>query len=133
MSVLMPASQLKSCVTTTTSGRPQKKKVICAARPHGSGIASGSLTGLKAFHHRLPSIPSAYRAPHYLRAAEQHGMTEREFSAYCTDKLEAMILEEADTVAAFIGEPVLGTGGIVPPPEGYWEAIQPVLDKPTCC
>ncbi len=41
-----------------------------------------------------------------------------------------MILEEGpDTVAAFIGEPVLGTGGIVPPPEGYWEAIQPVLDK----
>ena len=37
--------------------------------------------------------------------------------------------EGADTIAAFIGEPVLGTGGIVPPPAGYWPAIQAVLDK----
>ena len=116
-------------------GRPQKKKVISRMRGyHGSGIASGSLTGLKAFHDHFDLPIDTIRhteAPHYyLRAAEQHGMTEREFSAYCADKLEAMILEEGpDTVAAFIGEPVLGTGGIVPPPEGYWEAIQPVLDK----
>ena len=45
-------------------------------------------------------------------------------------KLEEMIHREgADTIAAFIGEPVLGTGGIVPPPEGYWPAIQAVLDR----
>ena len=45
-------------------------------------------------------------------------------------ELEAMIEREgADTIAAFIGEPVLGTGGIVPPPEGYWPAIQEVLDR----
>jgi L-2,4-diaminobutyrate transaminase len=37
--------------------------------------------------------------------------------------------EGADTIAAFIGEPVLGTGGIVPPPAGYWAAIQAVLKK----
>ena len=37
--------------------------------------------------------------------------------------------EGADTIAAFIGEPVLGTGGIVPPPAGYWPAIQAVLKK----
>ena len=37
--------------------------------------------------------------------------------------------EGADTIAAFIGEPLLGTGGIVPPPAGYWPAIQAVLDK----
>jgi len=45
-------------------------------------------------------------------------------------ELEAMIhAEGADTIAAFIGEPVLGTGGIVPPPAGYWPAIQEVLDR----
>jgi L-2,4-diaminobutyrate transaminase len=44
-------------------------------------------------------------------------------------ELEAMIAAEgADTIAAFIGEPILGTGGIVPPPTGYWPAIQAVLD-----
>ena len=46
-------------------------------------------------------------------------MSELEFSQYCADQLEAMILEEGpETVAAMIAEPVLGTGGIVPPPEG---------------
>ena len=57
-------------------------------------------------------------------------MSEEEFSAYCAQKLEELILQEGpDTVAAFIGEPVLGTGGIVPPPKGYWAAIQAVLKK----
>jgi L-2,4-diaminobutyrate transaminase len=55
-------------------------------------------------------------------------MSEEEFSAYCAEQLEALIRREgADTIAAFIGEPVLGTGGIVPPPKGYWDAIQKVL------
>ncbi|MDC8802850.1 aspartate aminotransferase family protein [Halomonas pacifica] len=116
-------------------GRPQKKKVISRMRGyHGSGIASGSLTGLKAFHDHFDLPIETIRhteAPYYYhRAAEQQGMTEREFSAYCARKLEEMILAEGpETVAAFIGEPVLGTGGIVPPPEGYWEAIQAVLAK----
>src|SRR5438445_530995 len=44
--------------------------------------------------------------------------------------LEEMIIAEGPhTVAAFIGEPILGTGGIVPPPEGYWPKIQAVLNK----
>ena len=57
-------------------------------------------------------------------------MSEDDFTAHCVQKLEALIEQEgADTTAAFIGEPVLGTGGIVPPPAGYWAAIQPVLKK----
>ena len=58
------------------------------------------------------------------------GQSEADFVAHCVSKLEAMIHREgADTIAAFIGEPVLGTGGIVPPPAGYWPAIQAVLDR----
>ncbi len=57
-------------------------------------------------------------------------MSEADFVAHCVAELEALIAREgADTIAAFIGEPVLGTGGIVPPPEGYWPAIQAVLKK----
>jgi L-2,4-diaminobutyrate transaminase len=57
-------------------------------------------------------------------------MTEADFVAFCVDELEKLIVREgADTIAAFIGEPALGTGGIVPPPEGYWAAIQAVLKK----
>jgi len=114
-------------------GRPQKKKIISRWRGyHGSGLMTGSLTGLELFHKKfdLPLIQVIHtEAPYYFRRADP-GMSEEEFSAHCAAKLEEMILTEGpDTVAAFIGEPVLGTGGLVPPPAGYWAAIQAVLKK----
>ena len=57
-------------------------------------------------------------------------MSEEAFSAHCAAELDALIQARgADTVAAFIAEPVLGTGGLVPPPAGYWEAVQAVLRR----
>jgi L-2,4-diaminobutyrate transaminase len=57
-------------------------------------------------------------------------MSEAQFTAYCVEELEKLIAKEgADTIAAFIAEPVMGTGGIIAPPQGYWEAIQDVLRK----
>ncbi|WP_375057011.1 aspartate aminotransferase family protein [Zobellella sp. DQSA1] len=114
-------------------GLPQKKKVISRDRGyHGSSIASGSMTGLPLFHAHfdLPLERIKHTiAPVYYRRPDDN-MSEPEFSRYCAAKLEEMILAEGpDTVAAMIGEPVLGTGGIVPPPEGYWAEIRKVLDK----
>ncbi len=114
-------------------GRPEKKKIISRWRGyHGSGVMTGSLTGLKLFHNAfdLPRAPILHtEAPYYFRR-EDRSMSEEQFSQHCADKLEEMILAEGpDTVAAFIGEPILGTGGIVPPPAGYWEKIQAVLAK----
>ena len=114
-------------------GRPEKKKIISRWRGyHGSGVMTGSLTGLTLFHTAfdLPRAPILHtEAPYYFRRADR-SQTEEQFSAHCAAKLEEMILEEGpDTIAAFIGEPILGTGGIVPPPTGYWAAIQAVLDK----
>jgi L-2,4-diaminobutyrate transaminase len=114
-------------------GRPGKKKIISRWRGyHGSGVMTGSLTGLELFHKAfdLPLGPILHtEAPYYFRRQDR-SMSEAQFSQHCADKLEAMILaEEPDTVAAFIGEPVLGTGGIVPPPRGYWPKIQAVLNK----
>lgn len=114
-------------------GRPEKKKIISRWRGyHGSGLMTGSLTGLELFHKQfdlpLPQVIHT-EAPYYYHRAET-AMSETEFSAYCAAELEKLILAEGpDTIAAFIGEPVLGTGGIVPPPEGYWPAIQAVLTK----
>jgi len=114
-------------------GRPSKKKIISRWRGyHGGTVTAGSLTGLDN-HHRafdLPQGPILHTmTPHYYWHA-QPGMDEREFSRNCAAKLEALILTEGpDTVAAFIGEPVLGTGGIIPPPEGYWAEIQQVLKR----
>ncbi len=113
--------------------RPAKKKIISRWRGyHGSGLMTGSLTGLELFHKKF-DLPLAQvihtEAPYYFRRADA-AMSEEEFSVHCAQKLEELILAEGpDTVAAFIGEPVLGTGGLVPPPAGYWQAIQAVLKK----
>ncbi|MTI17493.1 aspartate aminotransferase family protein [Rhodobacteraceae bacterium RKSG542] len=114
-------------------GRPQKKKIISRWRGyHGSGLMTGSLTGLELFHKKfdLPLEQVIHTdAPYYFRR-DDLSQSEEEFVAQCAASLEALIEKEgADTIAAFIGEPVLGTGGIVPPPAGYWEAIQAVLKK----
>lgn len=114
-------------------GLPRKKKIISRDRGyHGSSIASGSMTGLPVFHAHfdLPLERIKHTiAPYYYRR-EVENMSEIEFSQFCADQLEALILrEDPDTVAAMIAEPVLGTGGIVPPPKGYWQAIRQVLDK----
>ena len=114
-------------------GRPEKKKIISRWRGyHGSGVMTGSLTGLDLFHTAfdLPRAPVLHtEAPYYYRRADRT-QSEDEFAQACADSLEALILAEGpDTVAAFIGEPILGTGGIVPPPAGYWQKIQAVLAK----
>ncbi len=114
-------------------GRPDKKKIISRWRGyHGSGVMTGSLTGLALFHNAfdLPRPPVLHtEAPYYFRRADR-SQSEEQFSQYCADQLEELVLAEGpDTIAAFIGEPLLGTGGIVPPPAGYWEKIQAVLTK----
>ncbi|MBI6630307.1 aspartate aminotransferase family protein [Pontibaca salina] len=114
-------------------GRPEKKKIISRWRGyHGSGLITGSMTGLQAFHQKfdlpLPQVLHTV-APYYYRR-DDLDMSEADFVAHCATELEALIEREGpDTIAGFIGEPVLGTGGIVPPPTGYWEAIQKVLKK----
>jgi L-2,4-diaminobutyrate transaminase len=90
------------------------------------------MTGLPVFHQAfdLPMDRIKHAAtPHFYWNAEA-GESERDFSRRLARELDAQIEAEGpETVAAFIGEPVLGTGGIVPPPEGYWPEIQQVLDK----
>ncbi|MCA1242214.1 aspartate aminotransferase family protein [Stappia stellulata] len=114
-------------------GLPQKKKIISRWRGyHGSGLMTGSLTGLELFHKKfdLPLSQVLHtEAPYYFRRPDLD-MSEADFVAHCVAELEALIDREgADTIAAFIGEPALGTGGIVPPPAGYWAAIQEVLKR----
>ena len=114
-------------------GRPEKKKIISRWRGyHGSGLMTGSLTGLHLFHQKfdLPLSQVLHTEAPYYYHRDNLDQTEEQFVAHCAAELEAMIEREGpDTIAAFIGEPMLGTGGIVPPPKGYWEAIQPILEK----
>ena len=112
-------------------GRPAKKKIIARQRAyHGVTVATGSLTGLPANHASfdLP-IPGVLRVscPHYWRHGRP-GETEEQYSARLAAELEELILAEGpDTVAAFFAEPVMGAGGVIVPPAGYFERIQAVL------
>lgn len=114
-------------------GRPRKKKIISRLRGyHGVTLASASLTGLPNFHQHfdLPIEGVLHTdCPHHYRFAEP-GESEEAFADRLAANLEAMILrEDPDTVAAFIAEPVMGAGGLVVPPPGYFAKIQAVLDR----
>lgn len=112
-------------------GKPTKKKIISRQRAyHGSTLGAASLTGLPQLHTSfdLPD-PSVIHVscPHPYWNAEE-GMSEQEYSLMLAAELEQTIEREgADTIAAFIAEPVMGAGGVVPPPAGYFEAIIPIL------
>lgn len=114
-------------------GLPKKKKIIARERGyHGCTVVAGSMTGLNFYHDHMDLPVSGILrtgVPHYYWGAKE-GETEEEFSQRRADELDALIIAEgADTVGAFIGEPVLGTGGIIPPPAGYWQKIQAVLRR----
>jgi L-2,4-diaminobutyrate transaminase len=114
-------------------GKPEKVKIISRDKAyHGVTVASASLTGLpllhKAFHLPIPEVihvscPDPYRVM-------PEGMSERDFSTMLADELDQTIQREGpETIGAFIAEPVMGAGGVHVPPEGYFEAIQPVLKQ----
>ncbi|MDG0970371.1 MAG: aminotransferase [Porticoccaceae bacterium] len=113
--------------------QPQKKKIISRWQAyHGTSLATASLTGLPSFHtdFDLPVNNILHtESPDFFRHGLE-GETEEAFSLRRAQQLEDMILQEGkDTVAAFIAEPVLGAGGVVPPPKGYFDAIQKVLKR----
>lgn len=114
-------------------GRPAKKKIIARERAyHGVTIGAASLTGLTychdAFDLPLPQVIRAKSVDSY--RGNPDGLSEADFASHLADDIEALILREGpDTVAAFIAEPVMGTGGVLVPPEGYFPKVQAVLDK----
>ena len=114
-------------------GQPERRKIISRWRGyHGSGIVSGSMTGLAGYHARfhlpLPGFLHTETAS-YLRRPDA-AMTEPEYTDHLIARLEQLIESEGpDTIAAFVGEPVMGTGGILPPPDGYWPRVQELLDR----
>jgi len=114
-------------------GRQKKKTIIARLRGyHGTTVASGSLTGLPYAQDGfdLPAIPVIHaETPHYYRHAHLDE-SEEAYSSRLAHSLEEQILAAGpDTIAAFIAEPVMGAGGVVIPPAGYFEKVQAVLKK----
>jgi 4-aminobutyrate--pyruvate transaminase len=114
-------------------GRPKKKKIIGRVKGyHGITIGSASLTGLPA-NHRSFDVPLPRFVhtitPHFYHGALP-GETEEAFATRCADELEKLILVEGpDTIAAMWAEPIMGAGGVIVPPAGYFPKIQAVLRK----
>lgn len=114
-------------------GRPEKKKIIARhGAYHGVTLGATSLSGLPAMHALFDAPLPGFlhtRKPHFYREA-QPGEDERGFAARLARELDALIVAEGpETVAAFIGEPLMAAGGVVPPPAGYWPAVQEVLRR----
>src|SRR5258707_12497819 len=114
-------------------GKPKKKRIISRIKAyHGVTIAAASLTGL-AGNHRDFDLPLSFAlhtdCPHHYRFAEP-GESEEEFASRLAANLEALIeREDPDTIAAFIAEPLMGAGGVLLPPKGYFPKIEAVLKK----
>ena len=114
-------------------GKTEKKKIISRIRGyHGVTIVSASLTGLP-YNHKKFDLPVSgilhAGTPHFWREGRD-GESEDEFTTRLAAELEEMILREGpDTVAAFIAEPVMGAGGVITPPKGYFAKIAAVTKK----
>ncbi|MFA7580206.1 aspartate aminotransferase family protein [Castellaniella sp.] len=114
-------------------GRKNKKKIIARKLGyHGVTIAAGSLTGMernhKDFDLPLPRILHT-STPYWYRNGKP-GESEVDYATRCAQELEDLILSEGpDTVAAFIGEPIIGAGGVIVPPQTYWQKVQDVCRK----
>jgi 4-aminobutyrate--pyruvate transaminase len=112
-------------------GRPEKRKIIARVRAyHGATLAAASATGIPHAHQDfgLPLQDFLHAdCPHYYRCGLP-GESEEQFAARLADSLERLILREGpDTVGAFIAEPLMGAGGVILPPAGYFEKVQAVL------
>lgn len=113
-------------------GKPEKKKIIARQRGyHGVTVMSGGITGLPGLHagFDLP-LPFVRHTTAPRRLWEGHSLSDEEFTVRLANDLETLIEREgADTVGAMIAEPIMGAGGVIAPPEGYFAAIQEILRK----
>lgn len=113
-------------------GQPERQVIISRKNGyHGSTMAGASLGGMSYMHAQggLP-IPNIVHIDQPYWQEHGHGMDKAAFGTLAASWLEAKILEVGpEKVAAFIGEPVQGAGGVIVPPETYWPEIQRICDK----
>jgi putrescine aminotransferase len=115
-------------------GQPERQVIISRHNAyHGSTMAGASLGGMGGMHAQgglpIPGIVHIQQ-PHWWEHGRELGLDREGFGLMAAGWLEQKILElGADKVAAFIGEPVQGAGGVIVPPDSYWPEIQRICDK----
>ncbi len=115
-------------------GQPQRSVIISRNNAyHGSTMAGASLGGLSGMH-ALGGLPIPgivhIEQPYWWDHGRTQGLSREDFGLMAARWLEERILAVgADRVAAFIGEPVQGAGGVIIPPASYWPEVQRICDK----
>ena len=116
----------------THQGQPQRRKILTRINGyHGVTVAAASMTAKPynaAFGLPLRDFIHV-DCPHYWRYRTLDE-SEEQYSQRLAERLERVILSEGPTtIAGFFAEPVLGAGGVIPPPAGYFSVIQQVLRR----
>jgi taurine-pyruvate aminotransferase len=112
----------------------KKHKILYRDRDyHGSTLATMSAGGQDERNAQYgPFAPGFIRVPHCMeyRKHEQDGAPEQNYGVWAADQIEEVILREgADTIGALCLEPVTAGGGVITPPEGYWDRVQEICKK----
>ena len=112
--------------------QPERHTIISRQNAyHGSTVAAASLGGMKPMHEQsgLP-IPGIVHVDQPYWFGSDRGLSPDEFGLLAARSIEAKISElGADKVAAFIGEPIQGAGGVIIPPDSYWPEVQRICDE----
>ena len=112
----------------------KKHKVLFRDRDyHGTTITALSATGQDERSAQYgPFTPGFIRVPHCMeyRAFEQDGAPQENYGVWAADQIEKVILAEGpNTVGSLCLEPVTAGGGVITPPEGYWDRVQEICKK----
>ena len=116
-------------------GQEQRQIIISRHNAyHGSTMAGASLGGMAAMHAQgglpIPGIAHIDQPYYFDRKERDRALSEADFGHQSARQLEAKIIAlGADRVAAFIGEPIQGAGGVIIPPHTYWPEIQRICRK----
>src|SRR5262245_19130973 len=114
------------------TGQPKRKIVISRWNAyHGSTVAGARLGGMKFMHVQgdLP-IPGIEHVMQPYWFGEGFGEDPRAFAERAANAIEERILAVGpENVAAFIGEPIQGAGGVIIPPPGYWQRVEAICRK----
>ena len=113
-------------------GQPERHTIISRENAyHGSTVAAASLGGMKPMHAQsgLP-IPGIVHVQQPYWFGSDHSLSPPEFGIAAARAVEDKIKEIGpDKVAAFIGEPIQGAGGVIVPPDSYWPEVQRICDE----
>jgi putrescine---pyruvate transaminase len=113
-------------------GEPQRQIIIGRTNGyHGSTIGGASMGGMKAMHDQGgPWVPGFEHVIQPYKFADGFAESEDDFAARCAQAIEDRIIAVGpENVAAFMGEPVQGAGGVIIPPTGYWPRVEAICRK----